>query len=124
MQSALRAGFALVVLASVSGCSNSSSPPPSAAALPAPYIGMASGAFGEGISTGDKASANKAEVAALASGERKAWRGDDGAYGYVAPSAASGDCREFSHTVFINGRPKVGKGNACKSGEGGWTLKG
>ena len=53
---------------------------------------------------------------------KKTWRGDDRAYGYVAPGAANGDCRDLTHTVYINGRPRVGKGTACKA-DGGWKLK-
>jgi len=73
------------------------------------------------LSGAGKAAANKAELAALASGERKTWRGDDGSYGYVAPVAGGGDCRDFTHTVYINGRPQVGSGKACRAGES-WKL--
>ena len=122
MQIVARACFAVVVLASLGGCA-SNEPPPVAAVAPL-YLGLASGSLGEGISASDKAAANKAEVTALVSGERKTWRGDDGAYGYIAPTpGATGDCREFTHTVYINGRPKVGKGTACRAGEG-WKLNG
>lgn len=123
-----RAGFAFAVLATLSGCASSSgaTPPPAAAAAaaaPAPYMGLASGSLGANLDATDKAAANKAEVAAVSSGDRKTWRGDDGSYGYVAPGTGSGDCRDFTHTVYINGRPVVGKGTACRSGEG-WKLNG
>ena len=48
---------------------------------------------------------------------------DDGSYGYVAPAAGTGDCRDFVHTVYINGRPRVGKGSACRQGDS-WKLNG
>ncbi len=120
-----RAGFIVAILASLSACNSTASTPPVAsapAALP-PYAGLASGSFGQNLDAAGKTAANKAEAEALASGDRKTWRGDDGAYGYVAPGPANGDCREITHTVYINGRPTVGKGTACKSGEG-WKLNG
>ncbi len=120
----VRAGLALVVLASLSGCaSGSGETPPPVAAVQAPYMGLPSGALGASLDPADKAAANKAEMAALASGDRKTWRGDDGAYGYVAPAGGAGDCRDFTHTIYINGRPVVGKGTACRTGEG-WKLNG
>jgi surface antigen len=123
-----RAGFALAFLASLSACGSSSPPETPAAAAVAPvappaYVGLANGSLGQPLDAAGKSAANKAEVAALVSGERKTWRGDDGSYGYVAPGAANGDCREITHTIYINGRPTVGKGTACKSGDS-WKLNG
>ena len=132
MISLARAGFALVALAVLSGCASTASPSvetpaPAAAAVavtpppPPPYSGLASGSLGQNLSGAGKAAANKAELAALASGERKTWRGDDGSYGYVAPAAGTGDCRDFTHTVYINGRPQIGTGKACRAGDS-WKL--
>ncbi len=127
MISLARAGFAVAVLVSLSGCaSNSTSEAPAAAAavVAPPYAGLASGSLGQNLDAADKTAANKAEMAALSSGERKTWRGDDGAYGYIAPAAGgAGDCRDFTHTIYINGRPVVGKGTACRAGES-WKLNG
>ncbi|WP_374547509.1 hypothetical protein [Rhodoblastus sp.] len=131
MNSLARAGFACAVLVSLAGCATPGAEPqvsaPAAAPTPVappPYVGLASGAFGDSLDAANKTTANNAEVAALTSGERKTWRGDDGVYGYVAPGAANGDCRDFSHTVYINGRPKTGNGSACRAPDGGWKLKG
>jgi len=126
-----RAGFALTVLLSLSACNSTSTEGPAAAAAPeaaappppAPYVGLAGGSLGQNLDAASKLAANKAEASALASGERKTWRGENGAYGYVAPGAANGDCRELTHTIYVNGRPNVGKGTACKSGES-WKLNG
>jgi surface antigen len=122
--SVARVGFAFAVLASLAGCASGSGETPVAAAAPvvaAPYMGLTSGSLGENLDASTKTAANNAELAALVSGERKTWRGDNGAYGYVAPSAGSGDCRDFSHTVYINGRPRVAKGTACRAGDS-WKL--
>lgn len=125
-----RAGLACAVLVTLSGCAatNMGAAPPAAAvtppAPPAPYVGLAGGSLGDSLSPAGKTAANAAEIAALNSGDRKTWRGDDGSYGYVAPGAASGDCRELTHTIYINGRPNVGKGTACRAPDGGWKLNG
>lgn len=132
MISLARAGFALVALAALSGCASTASPSvetpaPAAAAVavtpppPPPYNGLASGSLGQSLNATGKAAANKAELSALASGERKTWRGDDGSYGYVSPVAGTGDCRDFTHTVYINGRPQIGTGKACRTGDS-WKL--
>jgi surface antigen len=126
VKSLARAGFACAVLVSLSGCATSpeSAPPPVATpAAPAPYAGLASGALGASLDSASRTAPDGAEIAALNSGERKTWRGDDGSYGYVTPGASAGDCRDVSHTIYINGRPKVGTGTACKA-DGGWKLKG
>ncbi|MCI4680532.1 hypothetical protein K9U39_04045 [Rhodoblastus acidophilus] len=122
-----RAGAASAMMLLLGGCATQlgGAPPPAAATsapLPGPYAGLADGLLGASLDAADKTAANNAEIAALNSGDRKTWRGDDGTYGYVAPGAANGDCRDFTHTVYFNGRPKVGKGTACKA-DGGWKLK-
>jgi surface antigen len=125
-----RAGAALAVLVSLSACNTTSTespaasaPPPPAAVAPPPYAGLASGPLGQALDAASRSAANKAEKAALSSGDTKTWRGDNGAYGYVTLGAANGDCRDFTHTIYINGRPKIGKGSACQ-GLDGWKLKG
>jgi surface antigen len=123
-----RAGFALAVLALLSACGSTSTETPAAAVQVAPvvspaYAGLPSGSLGQALDAASRTAANKAEAAALSSGERKTWRGENGAYGYIETGSASGDCREITHTVYVNGRPNVGKGTACKSGES-WKLNG
>ena len=34
------------------------------------------------------------------------------------------DCREYSHTVFIGGRPRVAKGTACRQPDSTWRIVG
>jgi surface antigen len=123
-----RAGLACALLVSLAGCATTTpeatAPAAAAAAAVAPppaYTGLASGSLGGSLDAVSRTAANNAEIEALNSGERKTWRGADGAYGYVAPGAATGDCREISHTIYVNGRPQVGKGTACRAA-GGWKL--
>lgn len=123
MVSLARAGLACIALVSLAGCAGAPNQPPPAAAASAPYIGLANGTLGASLDAFDKQAADKAEFTALNTGQRRTWRGDDGTYGYVAPGPLSSGCRNITHTVYINGRPTVGTGAACKSG-GGWKLQG
>jgi hypothetical protein len=93
-------------------------PPPEP---PAP--GVVGGNLGRDLDEKDKAIAIAAQQAAVSSGSRKSWKGEHGAYGFITPGSesASGGCRDYTHKIFINGRPQEGKGQACKSGDG-WRV--
>ena len=34
------------------------------------------------------------------------------------------DCREFTHTVYIDGRPQAMRGTACRNPDGTWSNVG
>lgn len=100
--------------------------PPLAAASP---VHPAYGAFLEGptgtrLGDADRDRAFQAEVDALASGDRKTWRGIKGNYGFVVlgSGATPEGCRSFTHTVYIGGRPQTGAGTGCKGPDGVWTI--
>ncbi len=77
----------------------------------------------------DKKRAYAAEVDALErgpSGAPVAWRNpDSGRYGTVVPgpsySEAGRNCRSFTHTIYIDGRPQTARGTACRNPDGTWT---
>lgn len=100
-------------------------------AAAAPPVHPAMGAFLEGptgtrLGDADRDRAYQAEVDALASGDRKTWRGVKGNYGFVVlgSGATPEGCRTFSHTVYIGGRPSTGVGTGCKGPDGAWTITG
>ena len=33
-------------------------------------------------------------------------------------------CRPYTHTIYIDGRPQVARGNACRNPDGSWTAVG
>ena len=33
-------------------------------------------------------------------------------------------CRSYTHTIYIDGRPQVARGSACRNGDGTWTAVG
>jgi surface antigen len=97
-------------------------------------IGAALGAIignriGAALDDEDKQRAYAAQEAALERGESGApmsWRNpDSGRYGTVVPGPAYVDagrnCRSFTHTIYIDGRPQTARGTACRNPDGTWT---
>ncbi len=84
--------------------------------------------IGRTLDDHDRALAREAEFEALErgqSGVARTWRNpDNGRYGEVVPSRSyrrgSQDCRDYSHTVYIDGRPQVMRGTACRNEDGSW----
>jgi surface antigen len=104
---------------------------PDVAAPPPPAAAPSMGAFLEGptgtrLGDADRQRAFEAEQEALASGDRKTWRGVKGNYGFVALSGSPtpDGCRDFTHTIYISGRPVTGKGTGCKAPDGTWRITG
>ncbi|MDR6292156.1 MULTISPECIES: RT0821/Lpp0805 family surface protein [Inquilinus] len=61
------------------------------------------------------------------SGTESSWRNpDSGNYGTVTPTRtyqnAGRDCREFTQTIYIQGRAQTGTGTACRNGDGTWAI--
>jgi surface antigen len=77
----------------------------------------------------DREAANAAQVRALQFGEPGApvsWRSaETGHHGTIVPGPAyqsnGATCREFSHTVYLDGRPQTGRGSACRNADGTWA---
>ena len=115
---------ALMALAALPACSASQAPapvvaaPPEAAAAPEPLpAGVVGVAVGRELDERDRATAIAAQDEAVNSGKQKSWRGDKTAYGFVTPGPEKGDCRDYTHKIFIDGRPQEAKGQACKKGD-------
>ena len=114
------------VLAGCGGAGNEALSP--AAKAPAdPYVrGAVAGPVGRQLTEQDRLIAGKAQFSAVSEGKRKSWRGKAGSFGYIEPGAissgVSGKCREYSHTVYLNGRPKTAKGSACETNPGNWSV--
>jgi surface antigen len=99
--------------------------PPSAPALPvgAALGGILGGPVGAALDEADRQAAYDAQVGALEAGERRAWRGAHGAYGYVEPAAgAAQGCRAYSQTIYVAGRPQRGHGVGCRQPDGSWRM--
>lgn len=94
---------------------------PAVEAPPPPAAGVVGGPIGQSLDEKDRAAAIAAQQEAVSSGARKSWRGAHGAYGFVAPGPETGNCRNYTHKIFINGRPQEGKGEACLQ-NGEWRV--
>jgi surface antigen len=91
-----------------------------------------SGPIGASLDDHDRQRAYAAEAQALENGEPGipvGWRGDGPKrYGTVVPGApyqARGiKCRDYSHSIYIDGKPQVARGTACRSPDGTWSPVG
>jgi surface antigen len=88
--------------------------------------GVLGGSIGAQIDEADRQAAYNAQIDAVSYGQRRTWRGPDGAYGYIDPGPeiyrAEGYCREYTHTIYIGGRPQAGTGLACRQPDGTWRI--
>ena len=93
------------------------------------------GVLGNGIGTGlderDRQLAFSAEMRALDTGEPGepiGWRGLPGRYGTVVPGGyyetRGTRCRDYSHTIYIDGRPQTARATACRGADGNWAPSG
>ena len=103
-----------------------------APASAAPAGGLIGGAVGDELSAADRRAAMDAEFRALEYGNVGApvrWRGASGrTYGDVVASTRyqvnDFACRDYTHTVYLNGQPHVAQGTACRQPDGTWRAIG
>ncbi|MEZ5851471.1 MAG: RT0821/Lpp0805 family surface protein [Hyphomicrobiaceae bacterium] len=103
---------------------------PAAAILGAVLGGIVGSEIGRSMDKQDRILAQQAELAAFErgrSGEPVPWRNpDNGRYGEVVPGASyrrgPQDCRDYTHTIFIDGRSQVMRGTACREPDGTWRA--
>jgi surface antigen len=89
--------------------------------------GLLGGALGSQFDERDREIAQQAQLRAVSRGRSTSWRGQNSdAYGSVEPgeiyTSNTGNCREYTHTIFIGGRPKQGRGTACQNEQGDWEI--
>ncbi|QPC87226.1 hypothetical protein GA830_11100 [Mesorhizobium sp. NBSH29] len=143
--------ISLLLLASISGCATKGVAPlmsasagvaaavsapdrQLAAAAPAGATiamgsGLVAGAIGSDLNRRERATALEAEYKALEytpAGQTVAW-GDKsaGRYGEVVAATpyrvGSQDCRQYGHSVTIDGQQKKARGTACRNPDGSWS---
>jgi surface antigen len=91
--------------------------------------GLIGNRIGASMDDEDKKRAYAAQVQALESGPSGApvaWRNpDSGRYGSVVPGPAyqanGVSCRQYTHTIYIEGKPQTARGTACRNPDGTWT---
>lgn len=90
--------------------------------------GLIGSKIGQSLDEADQRRAVDAEYRALEyskSGSPVVWRNPDrNVYGEVVPGEtyqnAGRNCREYTHTIYIDGQPQVAKGTACRNPDGTW----
>jgi surface antigen len=91
--------------------------------------GIISPEAGASLDKSSRTKALEAEYQALEytpAGQAVAWKASGNAYrGEVVASqpyrVGSQDCRQYTHTVFADSNPLVGRGTACRNADGSWT---
>ncbi|WP_296578629.1 hypothetical protein [Xanthobacter sp.] len=90
--------------------------------------GLISGGIGNGLDDADRQRAYDAEISALETGGPGypiGWKGDGTTRGTVIAGppynrAGYQSCRDYSHTIYIDNRPQIARGAACRTAEGRW----
>lgn len=100
-----------------------------AAAAGAAIGGLIGNRIGASLDDQDRERAYAAQIDALErapSGAPVGWKNpDSGRYGTIVPGPAydsrGAKCRSYTHTVYIDNRPQVARGTACRNPDGTWT---
>ena len=84
---------------------------------------------GAGLDAQDRRMAMDAEYRALEysrTGVPVQWRGRSGRYGDVIAGSSyrvnDYSCRDYTHTIYIDGQPEVARGTACRQPDGTWKV--
>ena len=100
------------------------------AAIGALAGGLIGAEIGRSLDERDRERALAAEYRALEygnPGRPVSWRNDSsGVYGEVVPGPGyrvdSVDCRDYTHTIYIDGRAQTARGKACRRPDGSWQT--
>ena len=90
--------------------------------------GILSGPVGASLDERDRKRAAAAEKQALERGEPGepvGWRGGKGRHGTVVPGVdyeiRGVRCRDYTHSIYIDGRPQTARTTACRNPDATWT---
>ncbi len=94
--------------------------------------GIVGSELGRSMDRQDRLLAQQAELEAFERGQSGVgvtWRNpDNGRYGDIVPGPGYRrglvDCRDYTHSVYIDGRPQVMRGTACRNRDGTWSSVG
>lgn len=99
-----------------------------ATALGALAGGIIGSGIGRNLDANSRQHALQAEYNALEYGRPGApttWQGTNGTYGEVVPQqtyqVGSSNCRRYTHTIHVDGRPQTASGTACRNADGTWS---
>jgi surface antigen len=94
--------------------------------------GLIGNRIGASMDQEDRRRAYEAEMAAMDApgpGGPVEWRNpESGHYGTIVPGPVyverGARCRNYTHTIYINGQPQVARGVACRNPDGTWSSAG
>lgn len=90
--------------------------------------GWLGGSIGQSLDNADRAEYDRASQAAMESGKTHSWRNTHtGHHGTIVPKAKykADDgtyCREYSQTIYVEGKKQRGHGTACRDADGTWSV--
>lgn len=108
---------------------NPAEPPLASAIVDAMAGGLIGGTLGSNLDSRERRRGLEAEYRALEytpAGQAVGW-GKEGSrrHGQVVAGSpyrvGSQDCRQYAHTVYLNGQPRMARGSACRNPDGSWT---
>ena len=92
--------------------------------------GLVGNRIGASLDEDDRQRAYAAEMDALERGRAGApvtWRSPSGRHGTIVPGPyyqqANVRCRQYTHTIYIDGRPQTARGVACQNPDGTWETQ-
>lgn len=86
--------------------------------------------IGRSLDDADRLAAERASQRAFETtptGQATSWRNpDSGNYGEITPvrtyQSDGRDCRDFTHTIYVDGRSETARGTACRQSDGTWRV--
>ena len=83
--------------------------------------------IGRNMDENARQQAYNAQMAAINAGQAQSWRAPSGAYGSVTPGPVYVDqgqqaCRQYTHTIVVDGKRQTGTGTACRNPNGTWQI--
>ncbi len=92
--------------------------------------GLLGSSIGKSLDDADRAAYDRASQHAMESGQVSTWRNPDtGHHGTIRPSRRYTNdegryCREYSQTIYVDGKKRTGHGTACRQSDGSWRIAG
>ncbi len=90
--------------------------------------GLLGSQIGKNMDEEARQQAYNAQYQAVSSGDAYSWKssGNNGPRGSVEPGAIYSEggrvCRQYTHTIIIDGRQERGVGTACRAPDGRWDI--
>ncbi|HEU5047280.1 MAG TPA: RT0821/Lpp0805 family surface protein [Rickettsiales bacterium] len=90
--------------------------------------GILGNSIGKSLDNADRAEYDRAAQHAMETGHRQSWKNaDSGHRGYITPRksyhADDGSlCREYTQTIYIEGKKHRASGTACRTEDGTWKI--